>query len=86
MPMSSDLWTPDGDVATHERTVSAVTPQDMKQFADFDALVRKIGGISVICNKCDHAFTGGNVEGGRVWSISCKCREIKAENRGRIIT
>lgn len=83
--MGNRLWTPEGDVATHERGIDAVSPEEMKVLAALDGIARRLG-LVLVCKKCDSSFTGGNTGWGRTWAINCKCREIRAEMRNTIIT
>lgn len=82
--MADRLWTPDGDVATHERSVNAISQADMEVFANMHRIAQKLG-IGMHCLKCDRPFMGFNDEKGRTWSVACSCREVKATVRGNVV-
>lgn len=82
--MASKLWTPDGDVATHERGIQACSPQEMEIIAQMHRIAQKYN-IMLGCPKCGNPFQGFNDENGKTWSITCGCREIKATTRGNVV-
>ena len=78
---NNGLWTPDGDVPIHERDIQYVTPTEMRVLAALHAVAQRLGRVVLLCGACDSAFQGGNTGHGHVWSISCKCREIRCVMR-----
>ncbi len=76
MPASS-LWTPGGMVSTGEKDVVAISASDLAILARFHEFANKYG-ISVVCKRCDSAFTGKN-SGHETTSqsVSCQCRELR---------
>lgn len=72
----TNLYTPDGRPAI--LPVEGIRPAEMMiiaQMADICARHK----ISLVCPKCDASFVGRNGSSDRTWSITCGCRELKAE-------
>lgn len=83
--MANRLWTPDGDVSTHERNIQECTQQEMKVFENLHDLAQKLQ-LQLTCYRCGSPFEGYNQSpNSRTLSIVCKCREIRATIRGNII-
>lgn len=79
----SSLWTPDGDITTHAN-VDTCTPREMEFLMQLHPIAQKLG-LSVQCVKCGHSFVGKNASpNARLMSISCKCREIRAQMRNTV--
>lgn len=82
--MANKIWTPDGDITTHA-DVNRATPRDMEILMAMHDVAQKFGMV-VVCRKCDSSFQGNNASpNSRLMSISCKCREIRAEMRQTLV-
>ena len=70
------LYTPDGRVAV--LPIEALKPAEMFLIAQMAELCGR-HQMSLVCPKCDQSFVGRNGSSDRTWSISCGCRELKAD-------
>lgn len=78
------LWTPDGDVTTHQ-DIARATRRDMEILMAMHDVAQKFN-LSVVCQGCDTAMVGKNASpNSRLLSVACKCREIRAEMHQGVI-
>lgn len=83
MPVSTvakSLWTPNGEVSTQEKDVTPISRDEIITLSKMHEIAFR-HGMSVVCKRCDHAFTGQNNDQSRVLSIACQCRELRFDGR-----
>lgn len=76
------LWTPNGMVSTREKSVEAVTREEIIIFSKFHEMAQRLR-ISVVCPRCDKPFLGQNNDTSPVLSVACGCRELRYTRDGR---
>lgn len=72
------IWTPEGMVSTSERGVEAVTREEIIILSKMHEVAQRLG-ISVVCKRCDSAFTGRNNDSPNIktLAVQCQCRELR---------
>lgn len=79
MPLSAakkTLWTPGGEMPLAERDVIFINATELRMLSLLHEFAGKYG-ISVVCQRCDHAFTGQNSGQESQPGVSCLCREFR---------
>jgi hypothetical protein len=79
-PVAKTLWTPQGEVTTQEKDVTPITRDEVITLSKMHEIAFR-HGMSLVCKRCDHAFTGQNNDQSRVLSISCQCRQLLFDGR-----
>lgn len=76
--MPGSLWTPEGMVSTRERGVQDVTREEIIILSKMHEVAQRLG-ITVVCKRCDTAFTGRNNDSPDVQTLSveCHCRQLR---------
>lgn len=74
----STLILPGQPFGRREQNVQALSTREMAVIAQMHAVCQK-HEIGLICPRCQTSFVGQNTGHERYMSITCKCRELRAD-------
>lgn len=74
--VNKSLWTPEGEVAINPKGVVRINQLELIMLSRLHEFAQTYG-LTVVCQRCDHAITGKNGGNESNPAVSCQCREFR---------
>lgn len=74
--VNKSLWTPEGEIAINPKGIIKISQPELIMLSWLHKFAQKYG-LTVVCQRCDHAITGKNSGHEQSAAVSCLCREFR---------